>query len=142
MPIFINEKILRLQISVGDVWRMEVLERQNDLNCEKKCNIVCKSTLSSKEREQFSTTSIVKKHENVGWRLKCAFKVYNEGVINPLEDWFLTLNMFYLFQSNYFTFLQAFQSQRERLFRVVSMLYKPDSTEGTRPQRRDEVEVI
>ena len=82
---------------------MQVLEGQDDLDCEKDGYIVGKPALSSKQCEKLTTASIVQEHEDVGRRLESALQVDNEWVVDPREDALLTFDVIDLLETNYFT---------------------------------------
>ena len=65
MSFMTNEQVLWLEISIRNVHTMEVFERKDDLNRIEECHIVRKSPLTSEEGEDFATTSIIQKHEDV-----------------------------------------------------------------------------
>lgn len=74
--------------------------------------------------------------------LEGSLQVDDEGVVDPFENVLLTLHMFNLLKLYYLTFLQAFQSQRKGLCRIISMLNKTNSTKSTSSKSRDKVEII
>eukprot|EP00353_Schmidingerella_taraikaensis_P003477 CAMPEP_0185582974 /NCGR_PEP_ID=MMETSP0434-20130131/21243_1 /TAXON_ID=626734 ORGANISM="Favella taraikaensis, Strain Fe Narragansett Bay" /NCGR_SAMPLE_ID=MMETSP0434 /ASSEMBLY_ACC=CAM_ASM_000379 /LENGTH=178 /DNA_ID=CAMNT_0028201947 /DNA_START=433 /DNA_END=969 /DNA_ORIENTATION=+ len=97
MAFPIDQQIFGLQVSVGNVHSMEVVESQEDLTGEEKCHIVGEAALTPQKREQLATTSVVQQHVNVRRCLKVAFQVYDEWMVDDGEDFLLTLDMIDLF---------------------------------------------
>ena len=74
--------------------------------------------------------------------LKGSFEVHYERVIYSLQDLFLRLNMFNLFQSDDLTFLQALESQRFRLGWLALVFHQAYSAKGPSTESGQKFEVI
>ena len=72
MSFMTNEQVLWFEITICNVHTMEIFEGEDDLNSVEECHIIRESSLSSEEGEDFATTSIIQKHENVTIVLKSA----------------------------------------------------------------------
>lgn len=105
----VNEEVLRLEIAVGDVHSVEVLEGEEDLAREEKGHVVGETTFASQQSEKFATAGVVKQHVDVRWRLEVPLQVHDEWMVDDREDFLLTLDVVDLFQFNDRALFQALQ---------------------------------
>jgi len=62
VALLVNQQVLRLKISVGNIHRVEVFKGKCDFRSEEKCNIVRKTAFPPQQREQLAPTRIVQHH--------------------------------------------------------------------------------
>ena len=142
VSLLVDEEVLRLEVSVGDVHGVEVLECEHDLGREEEGDVVGEAAFPPQESEELPAAGVIEEHEHVGGRLEGALEVHDEGVVDRLEDLLLRLHVLYLLQPDDLALLQALQSQWLRLRRLALVLHQPYSAEGACAEGREELEVV
>ena len=121
---------------------MEVLEGEDDLDREEECDVVGEAAFPSKEREELTTAGIVEQHEHVRRRLERALQVDDERMIDALQNSLLRFDVVDLLEADDLALLEALESQRQLVLGLVTVLDEAHTTEGTRAESRDEVEIV
>ena len=75
-------------------------------------------------------------------RLERALQIDDERMIDAFQDGLLRFDVIYLLEANDLALLQALERQRQFMLGLVTVLDEAHTTEGTRAESRDEVEIV
>ena len=107
MTFFVYEEVFGLEVAVGYIHSVKVLESKENFASEEQSNVICKPSFSPQQREQLATACIVQKHVDVGRCLEVALQINDEWMVNDGKDFLLTFDVINLLEFDNRTFLQT-----------------------------------
>ena len=96
MPVAADEDVLRLEVPVDDIKRVQVLERKDDRRKIEARNIGCEPTSSPQVCEKLATGNVGQEHVDVQGVLEGCVEINDKGVSYAREDVALSSDVLHL----------------------------------------------
>lgn len=129
MPVFINQQVLRLQITIDNVLTMHVTKSQQYFANVKHCHVITKSAIFPQSIEQLTSRTILKEHINKSLILKGSFKRVYERMVELHQNFLFHFYVINLLEFNYVTFRKLFECK----YLFVGCYNLFNSAEGASP---------
>ena len=138
MAILSQHDIVRFQVSIDDVQRVNIFNGQNDLSCIQSDFFIRKGHLLIEMFCQVFPFTILEPKVDIVGCLEGEMKVDDERMIDLLQDIDLGDNKLSLFAQNDFFLLKYFQGIKLLVFYTFC---KKNFTKGTLPQVLNDIEI-
>lgn len=139
VSVVVNQKILRLQISVDQVQRVQILERQHDLSGVEAGVGFAETADSPQMREHLTATNELEDHVEIGVVLEGVLHVDQEREVDGLKNAFLVQRVLHLFELHHLLLVQNLHGVVDF---ALFVFYQHDAAKGARSECFDSVEIV